>query len=142
MADAASQRETFSIDALHPALAGHFPGNPVVPGVVLLERVLDAAQRRFGMRADALRLPQVKFLQPLLPGQMAEIMFDTVGFDNVGLAKVGADGITLEDMATDVNPAPDRRIRFRIERDGALLASGEMVAPAAVAAASNATDAA
>lgn len=111
-----SYREPFCIDATHPALAGHFPGRPVVPGVILLDHVLAAAQRRFGLRADALRLPQVKFLQPLLPEQAAEIV--------------------LEPAATD---AGNTRIRFRIERDGALLASGELIAPVATL---NTTDAA
>jgi len=48
----------------HPALPGHFPGNPVVPGVVLLDRVL-AAARGLGPVSG---LPRVKFLQVLRPG--------------------------------------------------------------------------
>ncbi len=51
------------IPAGHPALPGHFPGNPVVPGVVLLEQVLRAA----GVQQRAVRLPAVKFHAPLLP---------------------------------------------------------------------------
>lgn len=68
----------FRIPHDHPSLSGHFPGRPLVPGVVLLERVLAAIEARHGEPA-ALRLPQVKFLQPLLPGQTARIELDRTG---------------------------------------------------------------
>lgn len=58
------------IGADHPALAGHFPGRPVVPGVVLLERVAAALTAWRGQRMAAL---DVKFLQPLRPGELARI---------------------------------------------------------------------
>lgn len=66
----------FTIAADHPCLAGHFPGRPLVPGVVLLEQVLHAIERQSGLDVAALRLPQVKFLAPLLPGQMASVELD------------------------------------------------------------------
>ena len=34
----------FSIPFEHPALPGHFPGQPVVPGVVILEAVQTAIE--------------------------------------------------------------------------------------------------
>ena len=119
MTNAGIHREPLCIDAAHPSLTGHFPGRPVVPGVVLLDRVLDATQRLPGLRTDVLRLPQVKFLQPLLPQQTAEIV--------------------LEQTASD---ASNTRIRFRIEREGSLLVSGELIAPATNVVAPITTDAA
>ena len=39
---------TLSVPAQHPSLAGHFPGNPIVPGVVLLDEVIAAAEAWLG----------------------------------------------------------------------------------------------
>ena len=66
----------FSIRPDHPCLPGHFPGRPLVPGVVVLEQVLRAAEAAAGGPLGALRLPQVKFMAPLLPGQEARIELD------------------------------------------------------------------
>lgn len=66
----------FCIPATHPCLPGHFPGHPLVPGVVVLEQVLLAASQAAGQAAATLRLPQVKFLAPLYPGQAAEVVLD------------------------------------------------------------------
>ena len=58
------------IGADHPALPGHFPGNPVVPGVVLLRCVADALKQWRGVRLHRF---DAKFLAPLLPEQEALI---------------------------------------------------------------------
>jgi 3-hydroxyacyl-[acyl-carrier-protein] dehydratase len=63
----------FTIPADHPCLPGHFPGRPLVPGVVILEQVLLAISRQCEVPLTALRLPQVKFMASLLPGQTATI---------------------------------------------------------------------
>ncbi|HEY0505698.1 MAG TPA: hypothetical protein VGD42_19615 [Lysobacter sp.] len=88
---------SFAIPADHPCLPGHFPGRPLVPGVVLLERVVEAIEAAHGP-LDGLRLPQVKFLQPLRPDEQARVELD------------GA--------------AP--RWRFRVLRGDDLLATGEV----------------
>ena len=67
-------RTTFRIDASHPALPGHFPGRPIVPGVVLLDRLADTVQRAWGARIG--KLPQIKFLRPLLPDETAVLTID------------------------------------------------------------------
>lgn len=59
------------IAADHPAYAGHFPGQPLLPGVVLLAEVLQAVLADAGHAAllgPAPRLAMVKFLRPVRPG--------------------------------------------------------------------------
>ena len=53
----------FRVEADHPALAGHFPGRPIVPGVVLLDEALAAIEADSGS-APPLRLARVKFRHP------------------------------------------------------------------------------
>jgi 3-hydroxyacyl-[acyl-carrier-protein] dehydratase len=69
--------EKFHIGADHPALPGHFPGNPVVPGVVLLDRVAAAVERIWGQRISG--FAQVKFQRPLRPDQVAELFIERAG---------------------------------------------------------------
>lgn len=64
-------REPLRIDDTHPSLPGHFPGQPVVPGVLLLDRIA-ARVHREGAGTLA-RIAQVKFRAPLLPGEQAEL---------------------------------------------------------------------
>ena len=64
----------FTVDAGHPALPGHFPGRPVVPGVVLL----DEAARLILAASPGQRLAgfgQAKFLQPVRPGDTLEVHY-------------------------------------------------------------------
>jgi 3-hydroxymyristoyl/3-hydroxydecanoyl-(acyl carrier protein) dehydratase len=53
----------------HPALAGHFPGDPIVPGAVLLDEILNAARQAVGAAAGPVQIPWVKFHAPLRPGE-------------------------------------------------------------------------
>lgn len=79
MSKAAVHRATVRIPATHPALAGHFPGRPIVPGVVLLQCVLDEAERWLGKALPVRTLPQVKFSAPLLPEQDAAVELRLAG---------------------------------------------------------------
>ena len=59
----------------HPIFAGHFPGYPVLPGVVILGWMTAATERFIGRKLDGpRRLHNVKFALALLPGQEVEIL--------------------------------------------------------------------
>lgn len=60
----------------HPALPGHFPGHPVVPGVVLLSRVWDAVCNGTDRPLECTGWPNVKFLAPLLPDEPFRVVVE------------------------------------------------------------------
>ncbi|SAL12954.1 acyl-coenzyme A synthetase/AMP-(fatty) acid ligase-like protein [Caballeronia peredens] len=95
---------TFTVPAGHPALAGHFPGRPIVPGVVLLDHALEAIGSVLGRSFDACRIESAKFLSPAEPGEALDIAFET--------AASGA-------------------IRFTIRAGVRAVASGALAAPSA-----------
>lgn len=56
----------------HPAIAGHFPGNPLVPGVLILDEVVQAAEQWRG-RLRLKSVVSVKFTSALKPGNVFSI---------------------------------------------------------------------
>lgn len=87
--------EPVCIDAAHPSLPGHFPGSPVVAGVILLDRLAVSIEAR--KLGRLYKLQTVKFRAPLLPGEQASMQVSV---------KAG-------------------RLRFRFTRGEELLAEGE-----------------
>ena len=73
MSDVREHTVPLRISEDHPALPGHFPGAPLVPGVVLLDCVLSCAEQWLGRSLSLEALPQTKFIAPLLPGQTAQL---------------------------------------------------------------------
>lgn len=73
---------TFVIAPDHPAFAGHFPGTPIVPGVVLLDAVIHALlptgrPAAAGDGFDTTPLCQIsaaKFLSPVGPGEILTLL--------------------------------------------------------------------
>jgi 3-hydroxyacyl-[acyl-carrier-protein] dehydratase len=89
-----------TIDAEHPALVGHFPGTPIVPGVVLLDEILRAVEQDTPAAPRRWRISTAKFLSPVRPGEALTLAHE---------------------------PLTDGSLRFTVSRDGRLVAHGVLV---------------
>jgi acyl-coenzyme A synthetase/AMP-(fatty) acid ligase/3-hydroxymyristoyl/3-hydroxydecanoyl-(acyl carrier protein) dehydratase len=67
---------TMIIPADHPAFAGHFPGNPIVPGVVLLDAALHEIQAGLGQTFLSYQIAAAKFLSPVKPGETLQVRYE------------------------------------------------------------------
>jgi len=59
----------------HPASRGHFPGNPIIPGAVLLDETLRAIEAGLGGSLVPFQIASAKFLHPTRPGDRVVIEF-------------------------------------------------------------------
>lgn len=78
MAEAELDAGGFAVAADAACLDGHFPGNPLVPGVVLLDQALARIGAALGMGAPV-RLASAKFLAPVRPGQPVAVGYRRTG---------------------------------------------------------------
>jgi 3-hydroxymyristoyl/3-hydroxydecanoyl-(acyl carrier protein) dehydratase len=62
------------IETDHPAYAGHFPGRPILPGVVLLDRAKSALENASGLAITGIAM--AKFLSPSLPGEALALDYE------------------------------------------------------------------
>lgn len=90
---------TLQFDVAHPTGTGHFPGNPIIPGALLLAEVLHSIEQAEGPRFASCNVKAAKFLHPARPGDMVEIEYarsalGTIEFQcAVGGTKVLSGGI-------------------------------------------------
>jgi 3-hydroxyacyl-[acyl-carrier-protein] dehydratase len=90
-------RQALPIAADHPAFAGHFPGAPILPGVVLLDAAVQAAAA--AAPAKEWQVVTAKFHSVVKPGE----------------------GLTLEQES-----APNGTVRFTVLHGDRLVASGTL----------------
>ncbi len=86
-----------SIPLNHPAYAGHFPGQPILPGVVLLDAALHALAGVHGISAASGQIKSAKFLSPVRPGDLLTLHYTVSAphgfrFDIRSEARVVANG--------------------------------------------------
>ena len=91
---------TLTIAAEHPALTGHFPGAPILPGVVLLDEIVCAVESEGRVAGKLWRIGAAKFVRPVRPGETLTLAHERL---------------------------PDGSIRFSVSRGGEPVARGVLV---------------
>lgn len=81
---------TLAISKDHPALPGHFPGHPVVPGVLVLDVVIETLMEQYAQRVVVTGLSSVKLSSPLLPEEQLTIRVEPEDLETAAFTcKVG-----------------------------------------------------
>lgn len=80
---------SYLVPSGHPVLAGHFPGQPMVPGAMLLDALLLSVAQSYGLCPGACEFHTVKFLSPAVPGDELEFRHEK-----------GATGVIRFEIAT------------------------------------------
>ena len=101
---------SITIRADHPALAGHFPGLPILPGVLLLDETLRALETDRALAPTRWRIGRAKFLKPVRPGDTLTVEHESLPNGSVRFSVISAGLTVAEGMlipATD--PTADGR---------------------------------
>lgn len=72
-------RATLVVAPDHAVLAGHFPGAPLVPGVLLLEAAALAFGRAVGAGVQLVAVDEARWFAPLVPGATAALSATVAG---------------------------------------------------------------
>ena len=110
-----------SFDPNDPMFAGHFPGNPIVPGVILTEALAQAAgiaaASGYPENAQPLFLLSairtMKFLQAVRPGERIDLRAEKIAATDVLLqfkvtASVAAATVAEGQLVLSIAAPPDR----------------------------------
>jgi len=87
-------KQQYYIDKTHPCLAGHFPNNPIVPGVVILnyvEQQIIQSLPDYQIKS----LSQAKFLQPLTPDEIFFITLKQVSNSHIKFTCIRNDSVIV-----------------------------------------------
>lgn len=81
------------VAADHPSFDGHFPGRPVLPGVVLVAEVMAAIENFTKAGPTDWVLSSAKFVRPAFPGQPLHLRHERLASGAIRFEVRGPDGV-------------------------------------------------
>ena len=75
-AGAAKQQQSFAVEGNAPVFAGHFPGYPILPGVMLLALARAAASEACGQPLALRRIVRQRYTKAVLPDTVVTVEFE------------------------------------------------------------------
>ena len=98
------------VDAASEVLVGHYPGFPIMPGVLVLDCLRQALDSVFGSGLRPAVVERIRFLSPLLPGDELGLTIAVAGDPWSGPLAVRAQGRRADGrLAVDVRGRWERR---------------------------------
>lgn len=85
-----SVKVLLSINKDHEILKGHFPGQPVVPGVCMIQMIKELVMLQTSRKLKMVEADNIKFLSVLDPTQNNEVEADIAYNDDDGLITLNA----------------------------------------------------
>ena len=82
---------TMEFDPAFTGFEGHFEGNPIVPGVCLIEAARVIAEEATGQSTKTLKIAQCRFRRPILAGESADVTIKFADTPTPGVRNVRAD---------------------------------------------------
>ena len=80
-----SEGKTVSIElhSDHPIYQAHFPGNPITPGVCIVQMVTEILENKLNCQLELEKVTNLKFVQPLSPHETptVDILFNSIVHD-------------------------------------------------------------
>ena len=84
----------------HAAFAGHFPGRPIVPGVILLDQAILFAEQLLGTPNAAWVIGNAKFLSPVGPDELLSFTLKTNASGSIAFSVHSVDRIVASGSLT------------------------------------------
>lgn len=107
--EAGEVKACLELNAAHPIFDGHFPGQPVVPGVCMMQLMKELTERHLGKKLILSEADNMKFLSVLDPGANKVVQAAiTVKADVTGIAinaSLFADTVTFFKLKAVLNPS-------------------------------------